>query len=182
MEIGGPARQPIGHFEFCRKWPAECARIEKPKSPEQLAEAAWRTVRELNKRINRAVVARTDRDLYGREELWTFPVGTGDCEDFALQKRRLLINQYGLSPSNVLLTVVARRSGEGHAILTLRTTDGDYILDNLHPEVRPWTEAKEYKFIKRQSSEDAGKWVSIGKPQQSPVLLAGSKPSSSPRP
>ena len=82
----------------------------------------------------------------------------------------------GLSPSNVLLTVVKRANGEGHAILTLRTTDGDFVLDNLHPAVRPWDAAKGYRFMKRQSSENAGAWVSIGDPGPAPVLSAGSKP------
>jgi predicted transglutaminase-like cysteine proteinase len=74
------------------------------------------------------------------------------------------------------LTVVKRANGEGHAILTLRTTEGDFVLDNLHPAVRPWDAAKGYSFMKRQSSENAGAWVSIGIPGPAPVLSAGSKP------
>jgi predicted transglutaminase-like cysteine proteinase len=176
MDIGGPTSSPIGHFEFCKKWREECARIAEPSGPEALSEAAWAAVRQINKRINSEIAPKTDRELFGKEELWTFPKGAGDCEDYALLKRRTLIEERGFSPSNVLLTVVKRKNGEGHAILTLRTTEGDFVLDNLHPAVRPWDAAKGYKFIKRQSSEHAAAWVSIGVPGPAPVLSAGSKP------
>jgi predicted transglutaminase-like cysteine proteinase len=176
MEIGDPVMSPIGHFEFCKKWRDECARIAKPSGPEALSEAAWAAVRQINDRINSEIIPKTDLELFGKDELWTFPKGgAGDCEDYALLKRRILIEEQGLSPSNVLLTVVKRRSGEGHAILTLRTTEGDFVLDNLHPAVRSWDAAKGYKFIKRQSSENAAAWVSIGVPAPAPALSAGSK-------
>ncbi|WP_353646972.1 transglutaminase-like cysteine peptidase [Mesorhizobium sp. WSM2240] len=176
MDIGGPTSSPIGHFEFCKKWREECARIAEPSGPEALDEAAWAAVRRINDRINSEIAPKTDRELFGKEELWTFPKIAGDCEDFALLKRRILIEEQGLSPSNVLLTVVKRQSGEGHAILTLRTTEGDFVLDNLHPAVRSWEAAKGYKFVKRQSSENAAAWVAIGDPGPAPVLSAGSKP------
>jgi predicted transglutaminase-like cysteine proteinase len=176
MDIGGPTSSPIGHFEFCKQWREECARIAKPSGPEALSEAAWAAVRQINERINSEIAPKTDRELFGKEELWTFPKGAGDCEDYALLKRRILIEEQDFSPSNVLLTVVKRKNGEGHAILTLRTTEGDFVLDNLHPAVRPWDAAKGYKFIKRQSSENAAAWVAIGVPGPAPVLSAGSKP------
>jgi predicted transglutaminase-like cysteine proteinase len=176
MDIGGPTSSPIGHFEFCKQRREECATIAKPSGPEALSEAAWAAVRQINERINSEIAPKTDRELFGKEELWTFPKGVGDCEDYALLKRRILIEEQGLSPSNVLLTVVKRKNGEGHAILTLRTTEGDFVLDNLHPAVRPWDAAKGYKFIKRQSSENAAAWVAIGVPGPAPVLSAGSKP------
>jgi predicted transglutaminase-like cysteine proteinase len=176
MDIGGPTSSPIGHFEFCKQWRAECVRIAKPSGPEALSEAAWAAVKQINERINSEIAPKTDRELFGKEELWTFPKGAGDCEDYALLKRRILIEEQDFSPSNVLLTVVKRKNGEGHAILTLRTTEGDFVLDNLHPAVRPWDAAKGYKFIKRQSSENAAAWVAIGVPGPAPVLSAGSKP------
>jgi predicted transglutaminase-like cysteine proteinase len=176
MDIGGPTSSPIGHFEFCKQWRDECVKIAKPSGPEALSETAWAAVRQINERINSEIAPKTDRELFGKEELWTFPKGVGDCEDYALLKRRILIEEQGLSPSNVLLTVVKRKNGEGHAILTLRTTEGDFVLDNLHPAVRPWDAAKGYKFIKRQSSENAAAWVAIGVPGPAPVLSAGSKP------
>jgi predicted transglutaminase-like cysteine proteinase len=175
MDVGGPVARPPGHVQFCLQQPAECTRVGAPRDPEALDEAEWIAVRKLNRRINFEIAAKSDQELYGKEEEWSFPKGAGDCEDYALIKRRILIGEYGLSPSNVLLTVVRKENGEGHAILTLRTTDGDFLLDNLHPAVRLWSEVKEYTFLKRQASDDAGQWVAIGTHGGvAPPLSAGS--------
>jgi predicted transglutaminase-like cysteine proteinase len=85
--------------------------------------------------------------------------GPSTREDFALLKRRILI-QRGISPANLLLTVVRKPDGEGHAVLTLRTSNGDFVLDNLASNIKPWFDTP-YSFIKRQSSNNAGRWVTI---------------------
>ena len=58
--------------------------------------------------------------------------------------------------------------GEGHAVLTLRTGSGDFILDNLTDEVRPW-HATGYRFLKRQAVDYTGHWVSIREGQATMV-------------
>jgi predicted transglutaminase-like cysteine proteinase len=55
---------------------------------------------------------------------------------------------------------VRKPDGEGHAVLTVRTMDGDYILDNLDDRVRLWTETP-YRFMKRQAEYNTGRWVKI---------------------
>jgi predicted transglutaminase-like cysteine proteinase len=80
---------------------------------------------------------------FGVIERWTYPdLGMGDCEDYVLLKRRKLM-ELGWPQSALLITVVRDENGEGHAILTVRTTRGDYILDN------------------RQSGKDPRQWVSL---------------------
>jgi predicted transglutaminase-like cysteine proteinase len=101
----------------------------------------------------------TDQEIFGRDEVWAYPKDVGDCEDFALLKRKLLI-EAGFSPADVLMTVVRKTDGEGHAVLTVRTSDGDYILDNLSPDVKLWSETS-YRFLKRQASFNTGRWVTI---------------------
>ena len=91
--------------------------------------------------------------------LWSYPDGAGDCEDFVLLKRRMLMEK-GFAAGDLLITVVRKPDGEGHAVLTLRTAQGDYILDNLNNEVKLWTETP-YRYLKRQASFHAGRWVSI---------------------
>ena len=66
----------------------------------------------------------------------------------------------GLSVSNLLITVVRKPNGEGHAVLTVRTDRGDYILDNLINRVRLWSETG-YRYLKRQAVDHTGHWVSI---------------------
>ena len=58
------------------------------------------------------------------------------------------------------MTVVRKADGEGHAILTVRTDRGDFVLDNLNAEVLPWAQTG-YRFLKRQSSQNTGRWVTI---------------------
>ena len=68
--------------------------------------------------------------------------------------------QSGISASNLLMTVVRKPDGEGHAVLTLRTKQGDFILDNLEDEIKVWTRTP-YSYLKRQASFNAGRWVTI---------------------
>ncbi|TGW07327.1 transglutaminase, partial [Mesorhizobium sp. M2D.F.Ca.ET.145.01.1.1] len=80
-------------------------------------------------------------------------------EDYALEKRREL-NSLGIAIANLLMTVVRKPDGEGHAVLTVRTDKGDFILDNLVDKVRLWNQTP-YRYLKRQASDDTGRWVSI---------------------
>jgi predicted transglutaminase-like cysteine proteinase len=54
-----------------------------------------------------------------------------------LMKRQALA-RLGWPPSALLVTVVRDRRGQGHAILTVRTDQGDLILDNLNSNVVSW--------------------------------------------
>ena len=97
----------------------------------------------------------------------------GDCEDYVLEKRRDLA-RLGLSLSNLLITVVRKPDGEGHAVLTVRTDKGDYILDNLTDAVRLWDQTG-YRFLKRQASNHTGRWVTIREAQPSAPLVGSVK-------
>lgn len=162
MPVGARTSQPIGHFWFCKEFPAECARLPDTAGPARLDDSEWEAIRTINREVNAAVRPATDLELYGKDEVWSYPGEAGDCEDFALEKRRRIAQELGISYSNLLLTVVRRQNGEGHAVLTLRTTEGDFILDNLHKDVRHWEKASGYRFVKRQDSSHPRKWVSIG--------------------
>lgn len=66
----------------------------------------------------------------------------------------------GIPLSNLLITVVRKPDGEGHAVLTVRTDKGDFVLDNLAAAVKLWDETG-YRYLKRQASDHTGRWVSI---------------------
>lgn len=160
MLTGGLTSQPIGHYEFCKNNPQECGIRTAKSAPELMTDALWEQIVAINKRVNAAIVPMNDIDIYGQDELWTYPTdGRGDCEDYVLEKRRELA-AIGVSVANLLITVVRKPDGEGHAILTVRTDEGDFTLDNLTDSVRDWRETG-YRFLKRQSSEDTGRWVAI---------------------
>lgn len=160
MSVGRQTSQPIGHYEFCKANPAECAIRPSDTRVLAMTNAEWALVTTVNIDVNKAVTPANDIDNYGLDEVWTYPDnGKGDCEDYALEKRRLLAEK-GISLANLLLTVVRKPDGEGHAVLTLRTDAGDFILDNLSDRVKPWRETG-YKFLKRQASTNTGRWVSL---------------------
>ncbi len=160
MVAGRQTSQPIGHYEFCKVSPAECAIRPRDRGPVHLTQRVLDQITATNLKVNRAIRPLNDIDIYGRDEVWTYPdVGAGDCEDYALEKRREL-NRAGISLSNLLITVVRKPNGEGHAVLTVRTSKGDLILDNLADEVRGWRETG-YRFLKRQASYHTGRWVAL---------------------
>ncbi|MCT9000311.1 transglutaminase-like cysteine peptidase [Chelativorans intermedius] len=159
MKIGGFTSQPIGHFDFCKRYPTECAVRSQGGQPERMSEQFRERLSALTLAVNEAVKPVNDTELFGREEFWTYPGRAGDCEDYVLEKRRILM-QEGVSPSNLLITVVRKPDGEGHAVLTVRTDVGDLVLDNLSDVVKPWYETK-YTYLKRQASTDTGRWVTI---------------------
>jgi predicted transglutaminase-like cysteine proteinase len=159
MVTGGVTSQPIGHYEFCKQYPSECNQRSRSAPAPKLSSTGWAMLHSINASVNARYVAMTDKEMYGREEVWVYPTDAADCEDFALQKRRELMGR-GFAPSDVLMTVVRKPDGEGHAVLTVRTADGDFVLDNLDNRVRPWNETS-YTFLKRQASFNSGRWVTI---------------------
>jgi predicted transglutaminase-like cysteine proteinase len=159
MITGGPASQPIGHHEFCRANPAECTIPTRDLGPQHITVTIWRDIVTVNALVNGSVRPMHDIDIYGKDEVWAYPNGVGDCEDYVLEKRRDLMRK-GLALSNLLITVVRKPDGEGHAVLAVRTDKGDFILDNWTDAVRQWDQTG-YVFLMRQSSDYPGRWVTI---------------------
>ncbi|WP_028034219.1 transglutaminase-like cysteine peptidase [Chelativorans sp. J32] len=160
MATGSVTSQPIGHYEFCQTNPKECSIRSRDRGPLIVNDALLAKISAVNLAVNQAVKPRNDIDIYGKEEVWVYPDnGEGDCEDYVLEKRRRL-HAAGISFSNLLITVVRKPDGEGHAILTVRTDRGDLILDNLNDEVRLWSHTP-YRFLKRQATTHTGQWVSL---------------------
>jgi len=159
MVTGNLTSQPIGHYEFCQRYREECEIRTRSSAPARVTEHGWSVIRSINASVNAEIHPMTDMEVFGREEYWAYPVDAGDCEDFVLLKRRKLM-EAGFSVADLLITVVRKPDGEGHAILTMRTSEGDFVLDNLHDEVKPWYQTN-YSFLKRQASFDTGRWVTI---------------------
>ena len=158
MPVAGATSQPIGHFEFCKRYQKECQPIAADRARLKLTEELWNSLVEVNQVVN-TIPAIEDIEIYGVEEFWNYPTIAADCEDFVLLKRKLLMRR-GISASNLLITVVLQPDGSGHAVLTVRSQMGDFILDNLRGEIRNWSET-EYTYLKRQDSRNPGKWVKI---------------------
>ena len=159
LGTGGLTSQPIGHYEFCKANPVECAVATPDRGAVRMTDALWNRISSVNVAVNAAVRPMSDIDIYGKDEVWAYPDdAVGDCEDYVLEKRRQLSRAIPLS--NLLITVVRKKNGEGHAVLTVRSDQGDFILDNLTDSVRQWDETG-YRFLKRQASDHTGHWVTI---------------------
>jgi predicted transglutaminase-like cysteine proteinase len=159
MQTAGRTTQPVGHYEFCQRQPEECRQKTASKAPVELTRPLWAAMVEINNTVNTMVVPRTDMEMWGQEEVWSYPDGVGDCEDYALEKRRRLM-ALGVPAGDLLMTVVRQPSGAGHAVLTMRTSRGEFVFDNLEPRLLAWTDT-EYTFLKRQSERNSGVWVQI---------------------
>ena len=164
INTAGVSRAPIGWVEFCNENPAECeGQVRAPKDI-ALTARSWGELVRINTQVNRAIQPLTDAEHFGLLEKWSYPEdGYGDCEDYVLLKKRLLIKA-GFPREALLITVVRDEKGDGHAVLTAKTSKGEFILDNQNTEIVLWGDTN-YRFVKRQSQSDPNVWMTLGDPR-----------------
>lgn len=171
LPAGAVTSPPIGWVQFCTENPSEC-RMRFSRAREiQLTPAAFAQIARVNIQVNREIEQVSDLEHFGVEEYWTYPVdGKGDCEDLVLEKKRRLVIM-GFPREALLITVVRDHNGEGHAVLTVVTSRGDYVLDNFTNELKLW-HATGYRFVKRQAQTDPSQWVSLNGGGTEPAQVA----------
>ena len=159
--VGDETAIPYGWVDFCGRQPQECEQEALPAEDLVLTPKTWKLLRTVTARVNAAIEPVSNLDHWGTlADHWDYPTdGKGDCKIYALEKRRQLI-EAGVPRQALLMTIVRDHDNMGHAILTVRTDKGDFILDNLTDDVRAWA-ATGYRFVKRQSQEDPNVWLSI---------------------
>lgn len=155
MQTFGRTTIPIGYYDYCKRFTERCSLRERRKKV-QLTRDKWKQIKRVNSEVNTRIEPVTDINNYGTEEYWTYPVSRGDCEDYALLKRKILQEQ-GFPLSSLLVTVVYDADGGGHAVLTVVTDKGDFILDNQEAKVLRWQDA-ELTYLKRQSADNPNVW------------------------
>jgi predicted transglutaminase-like cysteine proteinase len=164
ITLGAPTRPPFGWVNFCVEYAPECETRPLEARDVVLTPKAWRDLAQINKWVNESVRPMTDMAHWGVVERWNYPDdGYGDCEDYVLLKRKMLL-QAAWPRQALLITVVRDRNGDGHAVLTVKTDKGEFILDNQNPEILLWSETG-YHFVKRQSQTDPNAWVGLGDPR-----------------
>ncbi|MBO9197055.1 transglutaminase-like cysteine peptidase [Rhizobium sp. 16-449-1b] len=132
---------------------------------------ALRALQEVNRFVNSKVKPTEDRIAKGRRsDNWTLPVNNkGDCEDYALLKMKTLLD-IGFPTSKLALSVVLDRSGENHLVLIARLKSGDYVLDNLAYNVKPWQRTG-YTFLASQNFNSKANWqVTLAGPRASQFI------------
>jgi predicted transglutaminase-like cysteine proteinase len=159
--VGDTSRAPIGWVDFCADNPKDCS--AGPSQPRDIVmtQAAWKDLVRVNRWVNETIKPMTDQEHWGVIERWSYPTdGYGDCEDYVLLKRKMLI-EAGWPREALLITVVRDKKGDGHAVLTVKTDKGEFILDNQNETVLAWQDTG-YRFVKRQSQGDQNVWVALG--------------------
>ncbi len=171
IAVGAVTRPPIGWVDFCIRYKPECATKPSMARDVVLTPAAWSDMAKVNNWANSNIKPITDLEHWGVVEQWDYPDdGYGDCEDYVLLKRRLLM-QAGWPREALLITVVRDKKGDGHAVLTVKTNRGEFILDNQEAEILPWNKTG-YRFVKRQSQSDPNVWVALGEPRAPATVSA----------
>jgi predicted transglutaminase-like cysteine proteinase len=169
--IGGVTSPPIGWTEFCIEYAPECDTAPSVPRDVVLSTRALLELKRINVAVNSTIKPMTDMDHWGVVERWNYPDdGYGDCEDYALQKRKLLM-EAGWPREALLMTVVRDQNGNGHAVLTVKSDRGEYILDNQTNDILSWEDTG-YRFVKRQSQFDPNVWVSLGEPRAAPATAS----------
>lgn len=157
---GNATMAPIGWIGFCKKSPTDCNAPSLKSTRVVLSDDIWNLLIATNSSVNQAVEATSDMAHWGVNESWDYPTdGRGDCEDYALQKRKMLLKA-GLPRQALPITVVLDRHGDGHAVLMVRTDHGDFVLDNQYREIMAWDRTG-YTYLRRMSDENPNAWIAM---------------------
>ncbi len=148
---------PSGAQQLCRQYSWACAQ----KASSSLSSSQeLKIVKQINSRVNRSTREVTDQSQYKTREFWALPTSLGgDCEDFALLKKRDLIKA-GIDPRRLLLATVLDTRRNAHAVLVYRSSQGDLVLDNLTNRIKPWA-ATRYLFLRMQDPNQPRNWVGV---------------------
>ena len=161
LGAGGEALPPVGWVEFCERYRGECDSRRIDGEIMTLDENRWKQLVRVNSAVNTEIEPVTDMEQWKVPEHWDYPTtGKGDCEDFVLEKRKRL-TAMGWPRSSLLITVVRDKKGEGHAVMTVRTDRGDFVIDNQVNKILLWSDTG-YIFVKRQSPLNQNRWLSLG--------------------
>ena len=167
--VAGASRPVPAWQRFCEQHSNECSVDLREPETVLLSRSLWQRILTVNARVNAVIKPLTDEAHWDVMDTWDYPTdGYGDCEDYQLLKRKLLV-EAGVPRRALRMTVVIDEQGEGHAVLMIRTDRGDFILDNKTSRVLPWHQTP-YTFVKREDHDGPG-WTSLGG-ANSPVTTA----------
>lgn len=162
---GNRSIAPFAHVLFCVKNADQCL----DTGGAEIAVLDRRSRAELkrvNAAVNRAIRPTSDAD---DRDVWSVDVTKGDCEDYALTKRKRLIDM-GWSSKALRIAIARTAWGEGHAVLVVKTDMGDLVLDNRTNAIKPWRAAG-LTWLKIQSGENPRIWFDVNRQDNAPMAL-----------
>ena len=116
---------------------------------------SYKLAERINSDVNALVSYKSDLEQYDTPEIWREAGTFGDCEDYALRKRELLLNA-DFARKDLHLACCWVETGGNHAVLLCNTNKGWFVLDNrytwpMSPKSLP------YRWDKALDEVD-GKW------------------------
>lgn len=159
MKPLGYAFAPPGFYPFCEQQPGLCS-TDGDLDAMTMTPARMAELKAVNRSVNHDFRQREDKAGISGDR-WGLPnAAGGDCEDLAIMKKAELLKRGW--PASTLLLTVGTLNGAGHAVLTVRTSDGDLVLDNMNDAIKPWLRTP-YKYFARQQPNAGGgaEWTRI---------------------
>lgn len=116
----------------------------------------------VNSSINRMIAYKKDSAVYGKFDYWAKPSEilerrAGDCEDFAILKMTALLRAGIPAQSMSLVVLQDRRRNFFHAVLSVSTGSGTFILDNLSNLILLDSDLPDYQPLYSVSTDRA--WI-----------------------
>ncbi len=159
IKFDTPTLAPMAYTEFCMRYEDECrTRTMFRGGPVRLTADRWADLIDVNKSVNTSIIP--ERNALGLAgETWLISPDRGDCNDYAVTKRHELLDR-GWPARALLLSEVVVPSGEHHLILVVRTKSADFVLDNMTPQIKPWSRVP-YRWVRIQMPTNTKLWTTI---------------------
>jgi predicted transglutaminase-like cysteine proteinase len=151
---------PFAFALFCARYPVECADHPDQRVRYSLSlPALWRELNQINSMVNFGIVPKSRPDSSHDYNWQIFPLD-GNCADYAVTKRHMLIDLGWPTSSLLLAEVVIRTTGEHHLILIAKEATGNFVLDNLSPSITRLSEAlTRYDLVRVESAHEPRSWT-----------------------
>lgn len=156
MPEGGAVLAPAGYRAFCAAAGGRCDGDRSPGGPaRRWTKTARAEIVAVNRAVNRMMSPASEHG-----DIWRETGAFGDCEDYALAKRRMLL-ALGWRAGQALIAIGETPDGAAHAVLVIRTDAGDFTLDNRSNRIVRW-DRSDLRWVARQSARLPALWVGVG--------------------
>jgi predicted transglutaminase-like cysteine proteinase len=152
---GDAVTPPSGFIIFCARHMQECLISSANPSLVAFTRNRRAELEQVQVAVNKTITPRANP-----AQTWDYARdGAGDCNTYALTKRQALIAR-GWPEDSLLLAAAYDELDEGHLVLIVRTSVGDFALDNRVNRIVEWS-ALPYRWISMQSQYSPARWVKI---------------------
>lgn len=149
---------PFGHTHFCVRYPRDCDQTPGRAISTIPSSTRWRELNITQEWINASI---SPKPVDAAEfDAWSLFPREGNCNDYAVTKRHVLLES-GWPASSLLLAEVALvATGEHHLILIVRGSSGDWVLDNMRPSVVRLEDTRnDYIWVRVESARNPRLWT-----------------------